>query len=83
MGGMTDELDGCYITEFTSNGAKTYGYKTSDGEQVLKCKGFTLNKITSDKITLNVMKDLAEYIAIDLEMVFPISQLRFNIVAGH
>ena len=39
MGSMTDELDGCYITEFTSNGAKTYGYKTSDGEQVLKCKG--------------------------------------------
>ena len=59
MGGMTDELDGSYITEFTSNGAKTYGYKTSGGEQVLKCKGFTLNKLTSDKITFNVMKDLA------------------------
>ena len=59
MGGMTDELDGCHITEFTSNGAKTYGYRTSDGDQVLKCKGFTLNKLTSDKITFNVMKDLA------------------------
>ena len=24
-----------------------------------------------------------EYIAIDLEMVFPISQINFNLVAGH
>ena len=59
MGGMTDEIDGAFITEFTSNGAKTYGYKTSVGGQVLKCKGFTLNKLTSEKITFDVMKDLA------------------------
>ena len=59
MGGMTDELEGSFITEFTSNGAKTYGYKTSEGGQVIKCKGFTLNKLTSDKITFNVMRDLA------------------------
>ena len=59
MGGMTDELDGSFITEFTSNGAKTYGYRRSDGVEVLKCKGFTLNKLTSEKITFDVMNDLA------------------------
>ena len=58
MAGMTDELDGSYITEFTSNGAKACGYKASVGDQGLKCKGYTLNKQTSDDITFNVMKDL-------------------------
>ena len=59
MGCMSDELDGDFITEFTSNGAKTYGYRTEGGTRVMKCKGFTLNKITSDKITFSAMKDLA------------------------
>ena len=59
MGGMTDELGGSFIKEFTSNGAKTYGYRTDDGDEVLKCKGFTLNKLTSDVITFDVMHQLA------------------------
>ena len=59
MGGMTDELSGDIITEFVSNGAKTYAYRTKSGEQVIKCKGFTLNKIASDKLTFDAMKNMA------------------------
>ena len=33
MGQMTDDLDRAFITEITSNGAKTYAYKTKDGNQ--------------------------------------------------
>ena len=33
MGRMTDDLDGAFITEITSNGAKTYAYKTIKGRQ--------------------------------------------------
>ena len=59
MGGMTDELSGDIITEFVSNGAKTYAYRTNSGDQIIKCKGFTLNKIASDKLTFDAMKNMA------------------------
>ena len=59
VGDMTDELNGGYITEFVSNGPKNYGYKTSDGNRVVKVKGFTLNHHTSKTITFDTMKDLA------------------------
>lgn len=59
MGDMTDELDGEYITEFTSTGAKSYAYKTNAGTQSVKCKGFTLNKITSDVLTFETLRDMA------------------------
>ncbi len=59
IGGMTDELGGQFIKEFISNGPKTYGYRTSGEEEVIKCKGFTLNKKTSDQLTFDVMKELA------------------------
>ena len=58
IGGMTDELEGDFITEFVSNGAKTYAYTTNKGKQVVKCKGFTLNKLGSDRLTLDAMKHL-------------------------
>ena len=58
IGGMTDELEGDFITEFVSNGAKTYAYTTNKGKQVVKCKGFTLNKLASDRLTLDAMKHL-------------------------
>ena len=56
---MTDELGGQYIKEFVSNGAKTYAYETNTGEQVVKCKGFTLNKLASDQLTLDAMRHMA------------------------
>ena len=43
VGGMTDELGGSYITDYVSNGPKNYAYRTGDGKQVVKFKGFTLN----------------------------------------
>ena len=59
IGDMADELDGEHIVEFVSNGAKTYGFKTSGGKQVIKCKGFTLNKYASDVLTFDAMKMMA------------------------
>ena len=60
MGGMTNELeDDQFIMEFVSNGEKTYAYRTNRGNDTVKCKGFTLNKLTSDYITLDTMRTLA------------------------
>ena len=44
---MTDELGGSYITEYVSNGPNNYAYRTCDGKQVVKVKGFTLNFVAS------------------------------------
>ena len=60
--GMTDELGGKYIKEFVSNGAKTYAYETNTGEQVVKCKGFTLNKLASDQLTMDAMRHMLHLI---------------------
>ena len=53
---MTDVLGGSYITDYVSNGPKTYAYRTGDGIQVVKVKGFTLN---SQQLTFDVMKYMA------------------------
>lgn len=54
---MTDELDGDVITEFVSEGAKNYGYKTREGKVVSKVRGFTLNVPGSAVLNLETMKD--------------------------
>ena len=59
VGGMTNELTGSHITEYVSNGPKNYAYRTADGKQVVKVKGFTLNHVASRQLTFDVMKDLA------------------------
>ena len=59
VGGMTDELGGSYITEYVSNGPKNYAYRTGDSKQVGKVKGFTLNFVASQQLTLDVMKEMA------------------------
>ena len=59
VGGMTDELDGSYITEYLSNGPKNYAYRTADGKQVVKVKGFTLNYVSSRQLTFDAMKEMA------------------------
>ena len=53
---MTDELVSHFIVEFVSNGDKTYGYRINEGLDVIKCKWFT--SLTSDTITLDVMRDI-------------------------
>ena len=57
VGGMTDELRESYITEYVSNGPKNYAYRTGDGKQVVKIKGFTLNCVASQQLTVDVMKE--------------------------
>ena len=59
VGGMTDELSGSYIAEYVSNGPKNYAYRTDDGKQVVKVKGFTLNFVASQQLTFDVMKEMA------------------------
>ena len=56
---MTDELGGSYITEYVCNGPKNYAYRTCDGKQVVKVKGFTLNFVASQQLTVDVMKEMA------------------------
>ena len=51
VGGMTDEFDGSYITEYVSNGPNNYAHRTSDGKQVVKVKGFTLNCVAFQRWT--------------------------------
>ena len=59
VGGMTDELGGSHIKEYVSNGPKNYAYRTADGKQVVKIKGFTLNYVASRQLTFDVMKQMA------------------------
>ena len=59
VGGMTDELGGSHITEYVSNGPKNYAYRTADGKQVVKIKGFTLNYVASQQLTFDVIKRMA------------------------
>ena len=56
LGEMTDELDGDYITEFVSGGAKNYGYKTSGDKFACKVRGFTLNVRGREKLNYDTMK---------------------------
>ena len=56
---MTDELSGQFIVEFASNGARTYGYRTNEGQEVITCMEFMLNKLTSATTNLDVMRDIA------------------------
>lgn len=59
VGGMTDELNGSHITEYVSNGPKNYAYRTVNGKQIVKIKGFTLNYVAARQLTFDVMKNLA------------------------
>ena len=52
-------LGGSYITEYVSNGPKNYAYRTGDGKQLVKVKGFTLNLVASQQLTFDVMKEMA------------------------
>ena len=59
LGDLTDELPrGTHITEFVSSGCKSYAFKLSDGSEVCKVKGFTLNYKNSLAINFDVMKDM-------------------------
>ena len=52
VGNVTDEVDGDFITEFASGGAKNYG-----GKVVCKVRGFTLNVRGFAILNFHTMKD--------------------------
>lgn len=59
LGQLTSELQPKeYITEFVSGGPKNYAYRTSEGKEVCKIKGFTLNYVNSLKLNFASMLDL-------------------------
>ena len=56
LGDFTSELKpGEFITEFVSAGPKNYGYLTSNGTEVCKVKGFTLNYQNSKAVNFRCM----------------------------
>ena len=60
LGDLTDELDGNFITAWCGTGPKSYSYSTSNGKNVCKVKGFTLNYKNSKHINQESLKELIE-----------------------
>ena len=60
LGELTNELKlpGDYITDFISGGPKNYGYRTAQGEECVKVKGFSLNYINKQAFTFDNMKNV-------------------------
>ena len=60
LGEWTDELGGGYIVKWLATGPKSYYYKTSDGKDTTKCKGFTLHHKNAEKINAESMEKLID-----------------------
>ena len=59
LGDLTDEVPpGQFITEFVVTAPKSYAYILSDGSEVCKVRGFTLNHRNSLSINFNIMKEI-------------------------
>lgn len=58
LGEWKDECEGDVITDFVSIAPKSYAYKMSNGEVVVKCKGVTLNHENSNIVNFDSMKAL-------------------------
>ena len=59
LGEWTNEFkEGTHISEFISAGPKSYAYKTSDGEIVVKVKGLTLTYAATRLINFDSIKAL-------------------------
>ena len=58
LGEMKDEVEGDYIEEFVSGGAKNYGYRTARGKVECKVRGFTLNVRGKEVLNYDTMKKL-------------------------
>ncbi|GFR30973.1 uncharacterized protein TNCT_147391 [Trichonephila clavata] len=54
----TDELNGGTITSFVTGGPKNYAYKLSDGSEICKIRGFTLNFQNSLVLNYDSVKEL-------------------------
>ena len=60
LGDLTDELDGDYITEFMAGGPKNYAYVTSQGKNVTKIRGITLDHAALKKLNPSTMRFLVQ-----------------------
>ena len=60
LGDLTDELDGDYIKEYMSGGPKNYAYVTSQGKNVTKIRGITLDHAALKKLNPSIMHFLVE-----------------------
>ena len=59
LGELTNELEtGEHIIEFVSGGPKNYAYKTNQGNETCKVRGFTLNFTNSQLINFESVKTL-------------------------
>ena len=58
LGDLTDELDGDYITSFSSGGPKNYAYVTNNDKRIMKVRGITLDYATTKKLNFEVMHSL-------------------------
>ena len=58
LGDMKNEVEGDFIEEFVSGGAKNYGYRTAGGKVECKVRGFTLNVRGMETLNYNTMKKL-------------------------
>ena len=65
LGDMKNEVEGDYIEEFVSGGAKNYGYRTAGGKVECKVRGFTLNVrglevLNYESMNRTILKELEE-----------------------
>jgi hypothetical protein len=59
LGQLTNELPtGRVITEFVSSGPKCYSYRLDNNDTEMKLKGITLNFVNSQRINIDLMKDI-------------------------
>ena len=60
LGELTNEISSeqKHITEYVSGGPKNYAYRTVDGTEVCKVRGFTLNYTNSQLVNFGAVKDL-------------------------
>lgn len=77
LGELTNELDpsdGNHIAEFTSSGAKSYGYVTDTGHTESTVKGFTFSHNTESLLNFDAIKKI---VCQDNSKEIQIPQLRF------
>lgn len=76
LGDFTNEIDPAdgYIIEFTSSGAKSYGYVLSSGRSECTVKGITFNYLTTEILNFD---QLSTIVRTDQELVVAVPQYKF------
>jgi len=60
LGELTNEIsrEQKHIVEYDSGGTKNYAFRTVDGSEVCKVRGYTLNYTNSQLVNFDAVKDL-------------------------